>query len=377
MSKSDSRLSVTVLSFASSAYYVTELCRGLVETDQIEKLNVILPDDSNELKTLSESPNVFTFERPETLPKIIVSSFDPQFIFEILSKINQAQPDIIHVVNELRAPPHIVGLLSRKCPTILTVHEPSPYLQTWKRKYLLNPIQKGNLKLLSRLTDTQLVHGERLKDHLEELTSSQDVRVVKHGSLARFFTRWKDDNVSTDGDLVLFFGRIFPGKGIGNLIESMERVWDELPGVELVIAGSGDTSDYPIEEHDQITLINEFVSEECAAELFQRASVVAMPYIDGSASGIISIAGGFETPVVATSVGNFDEVLEDGFTGYTVPPENSKDFADRLIKLLDNDDLCREMGLNLSETQNKNYDWVDIGENNIDIYQNIIETRSS
>ena len=52
---------------------------------------------------------------------------------------------------------------------------------------------------------------------------------------------------------------------------------------------------------------NEYVSDEKRAELFRRASVVVLPYIEASQSGIIPIAYRFGKPVVATTVGGLPE----------------------------------------------------------------------
>jgi glycosyltransferase involved in cell wall biosynthesis len=50
-------------------------------------------------------------------------------------------------------------------------------------------------------------------------------------------------------------------------------------------------------------------------------------------------------PVVATSVGGNPELVEDGKTGYLVPPGDPHSMAEALLRLLVSPELRREMGL--------------------------------
>ena len=67
------------------------------------------------------------------------------------------------------------------------------------------------------------------------------------------------------------------------------------------------------------------------AELFQRCSVVALPYIDASQSGVIPTAYGFKKPVVVTEVGAIPEIVGDGITGFIVPPRNPEALAEAIV----------------------------------------------
>ena len=49
-------------------------------------------------------------------------------------------------------------------------------------------------------------------------------------------------------------------------------------------------------------------------------------------------------PVVATGVGGVLELVEDGVTGFLVPPKDPKALAEALRKLIENPELRRRMG---------------------------------
>jgi len=48
-----------------------------------------------------------------------------------------------------------------------------------------------------------------------------------------------------------------------------------------------------------------------------------VPYVTATQSGVIQIAYSFDVPVIATRVGGLPEVVDDGATGFLVPPRSS------------------------------------------------------
>ena len=76
------------------------------------------------------------------------------------------------------------------------------------------------------------------------------------------------------------------------------------------------------------------MSDEVRATLFQQASVVALPYIEASQSGVVPLAYMHMKPVVATTVGGLPEMVDDGRTGYLVPPRDEQALATAVVRLL-------------------------------------------
>ena len=91
-------------------------------------------------------------------------------------------------------------------------------------------------------------------------------------------------------------------------------------------------------------MYNEFVSVEKRAELFARAAVVVLPYVEASQSGVVPVAYSFAKPVVATAVGGLPEAIDDGKTGYLVPPRDEHALADAVVRLLRAPDLRHHLG---------------------------------
>jgi glycosyltransferase involved in cell wall biosynthesis len=60
--------------------------------------------------------------------------------------------------------------------------------------------------------------------------------------------------------------------------------------------------------------------------------LVALPYIDATQSGIVQLAFGFGVPVITTRVGGLGEAVQDGVTGFLVPPKDSSALAAAVLR---------------------------------------------
>ena len=148
---------------------------------------------------------------------------------------------------------------------------------------------------------------------------------------------------------ILFFGRIWEYKGLEYLIRAEPLITSKVPQAKIVIAGRGEDFERyrrMMVHPERFIVHNEYVSDEKRADLFRRASVVVLPYIEASQSGVIPIAYRFGKPVVATTVGGLPFMVDHGRTGYLVPPRDSNALAEAIIPLLQSEELRRQFGEN-------------------------------
>jgi glycosyltransferase involved in cell wall biosynthesis len=138
---------------------------------------------------------------------------------------------------------------------------------------------------------------------------------------------------------VLFFGTIRPYKGLEHLIRAFDQLRRDLsvPWKLVVVGETWEGWTLPLElvesspYRDDIELVNRYVTDEEAAGYFQRADVVALPYLRSSASGPLAIAQACGLPVVVTAVGGLVEAVA-GYTGAVlVRPDSPDDLARGLL----------------------------------------------
>jgi glycosyltransferase involved in cell wall biosynthesis len=291
---------------------------------------------------------------------------------ELVRRIRRFRPDVLHVQHghlwfNLALP------LLRSIPLVITVHDPHHHVGD--RASLRTPnwiIKSGSLRA-NRL----IVHGETLKRQLAESLGStgHNIHVVPHIAIgAPDAPALPDDGSNT----ILFFGRIWDYKGLKHLIEAEPLIRRDVPDARIVIAGEGaDFAPYRqlMERPDRFEVHNRFITTGHRDELFRRASVVALPYIEATQSGVIPVAYSFAKPVVATRVGALAEAVDDGVTGLLVPPADSQSLATALIELLQNPKRRRAMGAAGREKLDTEWSPDIVAQRTMEIYRRAIRDR--
>jgi glycosyltransferase involved in cell wall biosynthesis len=76
-------------------------------------------------------------------------------------------------------------------------------------------------------------------------------------------------------------------------------------------------------------------------------------------------------PIVATNVGGNPDIVEEGVNGYLVNAKNSEEIADRLLVLLQNDEIQEEISANNREKVEM-FTWDRVAEAVEEVYQKAI-----
>jgi glycosyltransferase involved in cell wall biosynthesis len=330
------RLSVAMVSFDFGEVCVP-IANALSESADV---TLILPH--HELEPLAEEllPGVraVTFRKPrlrQPLRQVLMCR-------TILRALAGCEPDLIHL-QQGHLWFNLIGLRRLGArPLVVTIHDPEAHVgDRGGRK-----TPQAAMNLAFRRADQLIVHAERLREAVERRHGIPEamIHVIPHVAIGGV-----DESpvARDDGRTVLFFGRIWPYKGLDHLIRAEPLISARVSDVRFVIAGRGeDLGRYRamMRHPDRFTVINDFVPNERRAELFAEAAVVVLPYVEASQSGVVPIAYAHEKPVVATSVGGLPEAVEDGRTGFVVPPRDERALADAVARLLEDEPLRRAFG---------------------------------
>ncbi len=146
---------------------------------------------------------------------------------------------------------------------------------------------------------------------------------------------------------VISVGRLVAQKRVDWLLQSWKRVQAAEPSARLWIVGSGD------EETSLKRLTHDLGIESTCSFLGNRpngitylaaADIVAMTSLFEAPGCVPLEALACGRPIVASRVDGIMDSVEDGTTGFLVPPGNSERFADRLLELIRNPALRQRMG---------------------------------
>lgn len=137
----------------------------------------------------------------------------------------------------------------------------------------------------------------------------------------------------------LFVGSDFRRKGGDLVLKAWPEVQRRVPNAELTMIGPvnealPDNVETNGGRWDPMTVIREL----------RRSTVFVMPSRCETWGDVFLEAMAYALPCVGSSNDAMPEIIEDGHTGYIVPPEDSEEIADRICELLLNPQRARELG---------------------------------
>ena len=161
-------------------------------------------------------------------------------------------------------------------------------------------------------------------------------------------------SIAPEQKVVLCFGRLVPRKGVDRLIEAMPEIERSIPGVTLVVGGTGPEEKklqrLAAKTHAPVIFAGR-VPEDEAPALYSTADVFALPVVDRwfgleiEGLGVVLLeASACETPCVTGRSGGTPEAVWDGETGYVIDARSRAQLLERVVRLLADDGSRAAMG---------------------------------
>jgi glycosyltransferase involved in cell wall biosynthesis len=140
-----------------------------------------------------------------------------------------------------------------------------------------------------------------------------------------------------------------PEKGHLDLIELLKANADRLGPVQLVLVGDGPMREPIARRADALEVSVHFLGARTdVADLLPAFDLVVLPSRPVVETLPLSVMEAMAAgrPVVATRVGALDELIEEGVTGWLVPPLDPAALADRLVACLADSGGTTQVGRN-------------------------------
>lgn len=272
-------------------------------------------------------------------------------IIPIHWRVRRFNPDIIHFQHGHMWFNMTLPLLKRvrfpkRIPLVVSIHDPRHH--SGDKDSQRTPQWMMDFGYLQ--ADRAIVHGEQIRQVCVEQVGVRNeiihtippVPDVIPGEAATL------EQIEEDDRLVLFFGRIWGYKGLDYLIRAEPLISERVPDVKIMIAGKGEEFDryeQMMVNQERFIIHNDYIPVQQRDEYFKRASIIVLPYIDATISGVIPVAYTFGKPVIATTVGILPEMVDHGETGLLVEPKNETALANAVIELLEDPARRQQMGV--------------------------------
>ena len=336
---------------------------------KFEEIVLLLPENVLTDRHLEMISNEVVFE-PFYMPRYhSISSI--LLMRQIVKTIKRHDPDILHVQDGGHPWFFLAFPFLKRYPIVSTIHDPRPHIgeeRVWK-SFVMKRGQKH--------TKRYIVHGKRMKElmiqYYYELDDG-DIDVIPLG-IADLHRNWNKEKFETEKNTILYFGRIWKYKGLDYLIKAEPIISQNIREYKIVIAGIGeDVGGYRSLMSDSSKFVwkNYRIDNDKIVELFQKAAIIVLPYIEGTQSAVVPLAYAFGKPVIVTKVGSIFEMVNDGKTGFIIPPQDEKALAEKIISLLQDDKLRVAMGNNANKVGKVELSWEAIAKMTINTYNKLL-----
>lgn len=264
-----------------------------------------------------------------------------------------------HIVHTHTSKPGVVGRLAAIIAlTPILIHASHGHIYTG----FYGPFMRAVLLIIDRLltlgTDVVITLTRRGRDeqHALKIAPWHKFRVVPSGvDLARFKNASVDRQakaaelgVASGGPLLGMVAELLERKGHTYLVQAMASVAKRFPTARLLLIGQGpleatlrrQIASLGLEKHIILTGHREDVPE-----ILKMLDVFVLPSINEGMGRVIVEAMAAGLPVAASNLMGIPELVEDGVTGLLTRPAEASDIAEKIIRLLEDPEAARQMGL--------------------------------
>jgi glycosyltransferase involved in cell wall biosynthesis len=316
--------------------------------------------------------NIYNFQKPRAR-----SIKNLKIVRQLFQHIRDLKPDILHVQATCDPWFDTALLYDELPPMVTTVHDVFPHPGDRFRV----PGSAYTNRIPYYQSRHLIVHAQLLKDQLQQHFNRppERVTVLQHGELGNFYRHWSESKpVEREANTLLFFGRIWPYKGLRYLIDAMPLIADCIPDIKLIIAGRGENLNQHFPngvDPNRYEIMDRYISQSEVAVLFQRSVVAILPYIEASQSGVAALAFGFGVPVIASRVGGLADMIHDEQDGLLVQPGDSRALAAAVVRFLKDANMQKRMGAVAFARSQTDLNWSTIAAETVKVYQRVLGQR--
>ena len=296
-------------------------------------------------------------------------TFGPVTAARVRKWLTAGQFDVLHLHEPVTPSVGMLAMWIADGPIVGTFHSSMNRSRSLQLAY---PLVRQSLEKISARIAVSEDARRTVVEHL-----GGDAVVIPNGVFVDRFASATPDPRWTgtlDAPTIAFLGRLDePRKGLPVLLGAVPAVLERIPGARFLVAGRGEFGpDEAAEILGPLASAVEFVggvSDEEKARLLASADVYCAPQTGGESFGIVLVeAMAAGTPVVASDLGAFSRVLDDGAAGVLFRAGDSADLAATLLRVLDDPGL-RRTTVAAGRQVVRRYDWSGVTDQVLAVYE--------
>ncbi|HOJ19880.1 MAG TPA: glycosyltransferase [Ignavibacteriaceae bacterium] len=370
--------------------YALYICKELKKTGL--DISLIVPEDNRDKGTYDFPFLPLCPTKAKDVNKIDKTFRYFKYLLNIIKLIRKEKYDVVHFQFFRRRRIESLFFVLLKLWGInlaYTVHDISP-LDESKLDHLFNLI-------VYKISDILFVHSNSNKKTLAQQTklNEEKIKVMPHGDFDNYIpdkilTKSEARNIfglSQQQNVILFFGAIKEYKGLDILSNSITLASKKIKNLALIIAGeAGDEETRNIvikckeilsqlSKEVQVVFHDKFIPVAEVANYFIASDVVVLPYRRVTHSGIPHLAFTFGRPIITSNVGDFEEIIDEGRSGFVLPSNTPENLSEKIIQIFSDESKLEEMRNYVKNICAKKYTWKDSAESLIPVYEKMTKHR--
>lgn len=301
-------------------------------------------------------------------------TFGPRTAARVRRWLKEGEFDVLHLHEPVTPSLSMLALWIARGPIVATFHTALIRSRALQAAY---PLVRQSLEKISARIAVSEDARRTLIEHM-----GGDAVVIPNGVYVDTFA----DATSTpewvgteDAPTIAFLGRLDESrKGLPVLTAAIPAILRQVPGARFLVAGRGDEGrDQAIEAlGPELARSVEFlgsITDEEKAQLLRSVDLYVAPQTGGESFGIVLVeAMSAGACVVASDLGAFQRVLDDGRAGYVFQTGDPDDLARVVCQALaDPDERARLTAL--ASTAVRQYDWSTVTAQVLTVYEMVLE----
>lgn len=301
---------------------------------------------------------------PYLIRTFFVPGASPVGLWQLIKLCRKIKPDLIHLNHLTLAIYAGIAAKTLRVPVVATAHgswDCIYFYQDLVNQLLINRVLAITPNLSKNLIKRNIISRSKLST----VSPGVDTDIFKPGSktLAR-----QKLGLPRNDFIITIVGRLDPVKDHLTFLKAAKIICEKIRNVKFFIVGSK-LGDFTGRENNYTDLIENFLNENprLAGKIIFGGFISHMPLVYQSTDVLVSSstsesfglalieAASCGIPVVATNAGSQSIIVQNGKTGFLVPPQNPALIAQKVVILAKNKNFIATFGKNARRQIETNY----------------------
>ncbi len=227
--------------------------------------------------------------------------------------------------------------------------------------------------------------ADAMQQSVESILSKKNVvSCVIYNGIKNDILNCEKEDASSGVFTVGYVGRLIPFKGLDEFLDAVSLVTRKTASVRFSLYGE-ETYQKLLKGNYKISLekrvhelhIQKYVTFhgfiEDQRKIYSQIDCLVLPSYREAFPFVILEAMASGVPVIATNVGGIPELIEDGETGFLIPPKDPKAIADAVTYVIENPEKAKTVVENARKLVREKFDYRENARQFVQLYRELLD----